>query len=103
MLLKIYVIDSTDKKRLEETGIELTNLLQDEKLENVPLLIFANKQDLLNALTADEISNTLSLNDIRDRTWSIQPCSAKNGDGLQDGMEWAIENIGDENDLEETN
>ena len=86
---------------MEETGIELTNLLNDEKLENVPLLVFANKQDLLNALSADEISDALSLNSIRDRTWSIQPCSAKNGEGLQDGMEWAIAVIGGDDEEEQ--
>ena len=42
----IYVIDSADRKRFEETGQELTELLEEEKLSCVPVLIFANKQDL---------------------------------------------------------
>jgi len=33
----IYVIDSTDQNRFEETGEELTELLEDEKLVGVPL------------------------------------------------------------------
>eukprot|EP01035_Chromulina_nebulosa_P067428 gene67428-92367_t len=36
----VYVIDAADKKRLEETGIELKALLEDEKLQNVPVLVF---------------------------------------------------------------
>ena len=92
----IYVIDSSDEKRLEETGVELGQLLHEEKLNGVPLLIFANKQDLISALTSEEISEGLNLTSIRDRPWSIQPCSAKDGDGLQDGMEWVVENIEDE-------
>lgn len=51
----IYVIDSADKKRMEETGVELKQLLEEEKLQNVPLLIFANKQDLLSAMTPAEV------------------------------------------------
>lgn len=47
----IFVIDSTDKRRLEECGLELANLLEQEKLQNVPVLIFANKQDLITALS----------------------------------------------------
>ena len=79
---------------MEETNIELNYLLEDEKLNGVPLLVFANKQDLLNALSVDEISDELSLTStIRNRAWSIQPCSAKNGDGLQDGVEWIMEHI----------
>jgi len=40
----IYVIDSSDRRRMEETGIELQQLLDEDKLTGVPLLIFANKQ-----------------------------------------------------------
>eukprot|EP00906_Rhabdomonas_costata_P002857 RCo004446 len=57
----IYVVDSADKKRLEETGIELTQLLEVEKLSGVPVLILANKQDLANALSTAEISEALQL------------------------------------------
>lgn len=47
----IYVIDSGDRRRLEETGIELQQLLEEDRLLGIPLLIFANKQDLLTALS----------------------------------------------------
>jgi ADP-ribosylation factor-like protein 3 len=51
----IFVIDSADKRRLEETGNELYSLLEEIKLQNVPLLVFANKQDLVTALPGDEV------------------------------------------------
>jgi len=82
--------DSSDRRRLEESGSELNELLQEDKLANIPLLIFANKQDLLQALPANEIAEELSLHNIRDRTWTIQACSAKAGEGLQEGMEWLV-------------
>jgi signal recognition particle receptor subunit beta len=90
LYLQIYVIDSADRRRLEETGMELVTLLEEEKLSNVPILVFANKQDLLNALPSGEISTALNLATIRDRTWHIQACSAKSGEGLQEGMEWIV-------------
>jgi len=86
----IYVIDSADQKRMEETGVELDQLLDEEKLDGVPVLIFANKQDLINAHTPEEISDGLNLSCINDRPWNIQPCSAKSGDGLKEGMEWIM-------------
>mmetsp|Transcript_3032 Transcript_3032/g.4632 ORF Transcript_3032/g.4632 Transcript_3032/m.4632 type:complete len:186 (+) Transcript_3032:96-653(+) len=89
----IYVIDSADRRRMEETGVELRQLLDEDRLQNTPLLIMANKQDLMNALAPGEITDELGLNDIRDRVWSILPCSAKSGDGLQDGMEWIVGQI----------
>mmetsp|Transcript_25198 Transcript_25198/g.53127 ORF Transcript_25198/g.53127 Transcript_25198/m.53127 type:complete len:183 (+) Transcript_25198:64-612(+) len=89
----IYVIDSSDQKRMDETGVELDQLLNEDKLDGVPLLVFANKQDLLNSLSTHEISSGLNLPSIRDRTWTIQPCSAKSGEGLEDGMEWIISSM----------
>ncbi|CAF4546158.1 unnamed protein product, partial [Didymodactylos carnosus] len=79
----IYVIDSADKKRFPETSEQLLELLADEKLTNVPLLIFANKQDLLNAATSSEITDGLALYTIRDRAWQIQGCSAYTQEGVK--------------------
>lgn len=93
----IYVIDSSDRRRLQESGQELNELLLEDKLANVPLLIFANKQDLLQAVPSDEISELLSLHNIRDRTWTIQACSAKANEGLAEGMEWIVGNMNSKN------
>eukprot|EP00997_Jenningsia_sp_PLL12_P007931 NODE_4635_length_640_cov_255.803723_g3977_i0.p1 GENE.NODE_4635_length_640_cov_255.803723_g3977_i0~~NODE_4635_length_640_cov_255.803723_g3977_i0.p1 ORF type:complete len:165 (-),score=6.55 NODE_4635_length_640_cov_255.803723_g3977_i0:93-587(-) len=73
----VYVVDSADSKRLEEAGVELNTLLEEDKLRGVHVLILANKQDLDNALSAQEIATALSLDAIRDRNWQIQSCSAK--------------------------
>uniref|UniRef100_A0A671RAX3 ADP-ribosylation factor-like protein 3 n=1 Tax=Sinocyclocheilus anshuiensis TaxID=1608454 RepID=A0A671RAX3_9TELE len=79
--LLIYVIDSSDRKRFDET--ELAELLDEEKLNMVPLLIFANKQDMMMAATAAEITESLNLHTIRDRIWQIQSCSALTTEGVQ--------------------
>jgi small GTP-binding protein domain len=92
----VYVIDSSDEKRMEETGIELDGLIGEDKLDRVPILIFANKQDLLNAYSAEEICEGLELVNIDDRPWHIQPCSAKTGEGLKEGMEWIINLINED-------
>ena len=64
--------------------------MAEELLVNVPLLVFANKQDLEMALEANEVMETLALNSITDRNWNIQACSAVTKDGLNEGMEWLI-------------
>ncbi|KAL0993857.1 hypothetical protein UPYG_G00114790 [Umbra pygmaea] len=81
--LLIYVIDSADKKRFEETGLELSELIGEENLIGVPVLIFANKQDLATASPASEIAEGLNLHTYRDRAWQIQACSATSGEGVQ--------------------
>ena len=78
---------------MDETGQELLELLGETNLAGVPLLVYANKQDLLNAHTEAEIVTSLNLQGVKGRQWSVQQCSAKSGEGLQDGMEWLIEQI----------
>lgn len=68
---------------------ELAELLDEEKLSGVPVLIFANKQDLLTAAPASEIAEGLNLHTIRDRMWQIQSCSALTGEGIQVSI-WAV-------------
>ena len=52
----MYVVDCADERRFEEAAQVLFELLQEEKLQNVPILIFANKKDLDFALPAGEVS-----------------------------------------------
>mmetsp|Transcript_7636 Transcript_7636/g.10624 ORF Transcript_7636/g.10624 Transcript_7636/m.10624 type:complete len:186 (+) Transcript_7636:79-636(+) len=87
----VYVVDSADSKRLEETTIELQQLLDEEKLQDIPVLVFANKQDLMNATDVDDIKEELKM--CAGRNWTIIGCSAKTGEGLQDGMEWLVEEL----------
>lgn len=62
-------------------------------MKGVPLLVFANKQDLVGAMSADEIADELNLVAIRDRPWQIQACSAKQATGLSEGMEWLMKMV----------
>mmetsp|Transcript_9421 Transcript_9421/g.17085 ORF Transcript_9421/g.17085 Transcript_9421/m.17085 type:complete len:202 (+) Transcript_9421:68-673(+) len=97
----VYVVDSSDRRLLEESGQLLYELLAKDQLQGIPLLVFANKQDLVWAKTATQIADFLQLEQIRDRRWSIHPCSARGGDGLQDGLEWLVKQCGIKRKYEE--
>lgn len=77
------MIDCSDRKRLTETGNEFAELLADEKLNDVPIMIFANKQDLDNVLKVSEVAEAIGLVKLKDRTWQIQECSALEGTGIK--------------------
>jgi signal recognition particle receptor subunit beta len=51
----VYVIDSSDRRRIAESGIALRQLLDEDRLSGVPLLICANKQDVPTALTPEQL------------------------------------------------
>ena len=87
----IYVIDSTDIDRIDESSEELIKLLKEEELKDCPILIFANKQDLNDALSPGEITNQFEMGKYFGRKWLIQGASGKTGQGLKEGLDWLIE------------
>ncbi|XP_035699322.1 E3 ubiquitin-protein ligase TRIM23-like [Branchiostoma floridae] len=85
----IFVVDSADCARIDETYDELSKLLAEKELREAVLLVFANKQDLPNALPIEEITDRLSLHKLCcGRSWHIQACDARTGMGLHDGLDW---------------
>jgi len=84
----IYVVDCNDHERFNETKDQFNYLLPEEDLKNKPILVFANKQDLNNAASPNEIVELLNLNEITDRKWKIQGSSGINNIGLSEGFEW---------------
>ena len=67
--------------------------VQEEALEKVPLLVFANKQDLQGSMTPHEIAEGLRLFALQGKAWQIEGCSAKDGIGLEHGMNWLVKQM----------
>jgi len=109
----IFVVDSNDRERIGEARDELMRMLAEDELREAVLLIFANKQDLPNAMNAAEITDKLGLHSLRNRNWYIQviinftnfflknmpdflnhffpffqATCATSGDGLYEGLDW---------------
>lgn len=84
----IFVVDSNDKERITEASDELAKMLHEDELRDAVLLVFANKQDLPNAMTAAELTDRLGLNQLRSRRWYIQATCATQGQGLYEGLDW---------------
>lgn len=59
------------------------------------LLVYANKQDLPNAMMAAEITDKLGLNSLRNRLWYIQATCATSGDGIMEGLDWLTDALKD--------
>ncbi|CAF1019127.1 unnamed protein product [Rotaria sordida] len=89
----ILVVDSTDRERLPLTKQELFHMLQSEELRTASVLIFANKQDIKDAMSSAEISKQLCLTSIKDQAWHIQACCALTGEGLYQGLDWIASRV----------
>eukprot|EP00455_Lapot_gusevi_P008362 TRINITY_DN13633_c0_g2_i6.p1 TRINITY_DN13633_c0_g2~~TRINITY_DN13633_c0_g2_i6.p1 ORF type:complete len:184 (-),score=15.94 TRINITY_DN13633_c0_g2_i6:382-933(-) len=99
----VFVIDATDRDRVTaaasllqygSTVFWLNTILSEDLLLGRPLLIFANKQDLPNCMPESEIIECLGLNKISGRQWKLQPCSVVTGQGLEEGWNWIISQVG---------
>jgi len=84
----IFVVDSNDRERIAEARDELNRMTNEDELREAVVLVFANKQDLPNAMTPAEITEKLQLNTFRNRSWFIQAACATQGQGLYEGLDW---------------
>ncbi|KAG2389171.1 hypothetical protein C9374_014571 [Naegleria lovaniensis] len=114
----IWVIDSADTDRLEDCKRELNLLLGEEKLAGASLLILANKSDLDNALSVNDIAQFLGLERLSQTTEKsllsnqatnelifeeksskttrhihVERCSAITGEGIAKGIDWIVDDI----------
>ncbi|XP_057708094.1 ADP-ribosylation factor-like protein 6 isoform X3 [Corythoichthys intestinalis] len=91
----IFVIDSSDKLRMVVAKEELDTLLNHADIccKKLPVLFFANKMDLRDAMSSVKVSQMLCLENIKDKPWHICASNAIEGEGLQEGMDWLQEQI----------
>ncbi|KAK4476746.1 hypothetical protein RD792_015906, partial [Penstemon davidsonii] len=95
----IFVVDSNDRDRVVEARDELHRMLNEDELRDAVLLVFANKQDLPNAMNAAEITDKLGLHSLRQRHWYIQSTCATSGEGLYEGLDWLSNNIANKEEV----
>jgi GTPase SAR1 family protein len=57
----VFIVDSTDIKRLPEAKEELTKLLTSEDLSKLPFLILGNKIDAKGAMSEAQLKSALGL------------------------------------------
>merc|ERR1712139_672474 len=90
----IFVVDSNDRDRAEDAREELSKMLNEDEMRDAVLLVFANKQDLPNAMPAAEVTEKLGSHNMRNRQWFIQSACATTGDGLYEGLDWLSRTLG---------
>lgn len=85
----IYLIDSNDRDRLDEAKEEMYSLAQHDDLRDAILLVLANKQDLPNAMTVEEISQKLDIDRINYlKCKNLLGIEAINGNGCKEALDW---------------
>ncbi|CAG7833004.1 unnamed protein product [Allacma fusca] len=91
----IFVVDSSDRLRFVVAKDELDSLLinPDVATRAIPILIFANKMDVKEAMSPVRISTAFELERISSKPWHICASNAVTGEGLNEGVEWLTDQI----------
>ena len=89
----IFVVDSNEKETFEIARDILLECLNDERLKDAAFLIFANKQDLNEAISPIELTKILEIEKIKNRKWFVQGSSAVSGQGIKEGLDWLTDTL----------
>ena len=90
----IFVVDASDRDRLEAAAAELHRILKHSKLHCLPLLVLLNKQDQENAMGAPEAYGGLHLDRAEmERRVHVQPCSVLSMEGVPVALEWLADAV----------
>jgi len=89
----VFIVDSNDKRRFKSAYLELHALMRNPLLQNIPFLIFANKQDLPHAATTSEVTDALGMYEIKNRPWKVAESVGTSGVGIDEGFHWLSKNI----------
>ena len=92
--------NESKKNASDYTAIPMEQINQTEvfnkSLKNKPLLIITNKQDLPQAYSSEEIANIIGLYYFKDIKWFIRGTSCVNGEGVNECLDWVIDNMTNE-------
>ena len=92
----IWVQDCSDIYRLAYSKDELNKILLSPELKGHPLLLFANKQDLPNAIDKEELICSWNLHSLDgERAWQVFHSVATEKDTLQEGFAWLQQVVAD--------
>jgi GTP-binding protein SAR1 len=89
----IFMVDSADESRLDEAKQELHALLTIQGVYDIPVAIFANKQDIPGAFSSQQIIEALSLNSVAHTKYQLFCTSVVRGEGYTDGFNWLAKEI----------
>ncbi|XP_043276796.1 E3 ubiquitin-protein ligase TRIM23-like isoform X2 [Venturia canescens] len=92
----IFVVDASDRTRFEEARKELSKIVNERELKDAWFLIYANKQDIADCATAEELTDILALQKLCcGRAWHIQGSTPiTDPGGSTQGLDWLTQQLG---------
>ena len=93
----IFVVDSTDDLRFEETKNIFNKIVSSQINTRIPVLILLHKCDLANRLILKDFIPQFGLNNPDTKfKWAVFETSAITGEGIVDSFHWLVDFLGGE-------
>ena len=91
----IYVVDSSDRERIEQSKETFNSMIKNENVRGVPLLVAANKQDLVDCMGVREVKPLFeaNLDLVGAREVMTLATSGLTGDGVVEGIDWVAQRV----------
>jgi len=87
----MFVVDSTDETRIQESIESFNQVIQNDMLNGVPLLLVVNKQDHDKSIDLLRIKKLFSQS--VGREWHAVAASGLTGQGVEEAMTWILESV----------
>ena len=95
----VYVVDSSDSARFEESRKEFEEILKSEELGEIPIVILANKIDKREARPEEELMSVFGLKEqtnfgtqiketLQKKPVKLFSCSVVKKTGIQEAFDW---------------
>lgn len=98
----VFLVDAADRARFTESSEELSQLLVQDELSEVPFLILGNKVDIPGSASENELRERLKLNNTTgknsvalegQRAIEVFMCSIVEKTGFPEGFQWLSKNL----------
>jgi len=91
----IFFIDSSDHQNFQRSLESFASVIKHQELQNVPILLLANKQDISGCEPITALLEKLKPLevDLGDRVCRVQPLSALEGYGVDEGLGWLVQHM----------
>ena len=87
------MLDASNHTRIDESGQEMINALNNQTLSGTPMLILIHKSDTPDCMSLDFVVEYFGLNDINDRPWKILQSSILHTQTIDEGISWLLSQL----------
>eukprot|EP00054_Salpingoeca_dolichothecata_P017537 m.105498 g.105498 ORF g.105498 m.105498 type:complete len:214 (+) comp22494_c0_seq5:113-754(+) len=90
----VFVVDSNDRERMPEAAEEIAKMANEELLSDCVYLVLANKQDLANSMSVQQVTDALQLHtSLGSKPWNIFGTSGHEKESIKEALSWLSDRL----------